>query len=77
MPEIGTSGSWTPIYNLSYSCAPPFGPAMLVTHGPRRTFGEQSHRLAASEYSGSPYPARKTRTETAEGGRRQNVTKGE
>ena len=54
-----------------------FRPAMLVTHGPRRTFGEQSHRLAASEYTGRPYPARKTRTETAEGGRRQNVTKGE
>src|SRR5271165_5110836 len=29
------------LLHLSYSCAPPFGPAILVTHDPTRTLGKQ------------------------------------
>src|ERR1019366_844725 len=34
------------LLHLSYSCAPPFGPAMLVTHGTYRRFGPMPKTVA-------------------------------
>src|SRR5437762_14326746 len=42
------------LLHLSYSCAPPFGPAMLVTHDPRRNRGAQGQAAWAAVLDLSP-----------------------
>src|SRR5437868_5571736 len=33
------------LLHLSYSCAPPFGPAMLVTHDPERSLSDRRSQI--------------------------------
>src|SRR6202049_3764086 len=39
--------------HLSYSCASPFGPAILVTHGPNRTLAGRAGSRAEANFSAS------------------------